>query len=95
VAGSNDRETAGHCFEHRVGNAFLVAAVREFAGMEKDVGLCIEARKLFLRAPAGKLDVCRQPQLRRGAAQFFVQGSATGQDQTGAWVDGHEFPQSQ
>ena len=48
MPGGHHRKTAGHGFEHRIGNAFLIAGLRCLAGMQEKMGRSVGCRELML-----------------------------------------------
>ena len=62
----HDGKAAGHGFQHRIGNAFLIAGLRCLTGMQKEVGRAVGGREFLLAKKTRVADRTLQP---RDAAQ--------------------------
>ena len=54
VLGCKHRQTAGHCFEHRIWNAFLISVATNLARVQENVRPIVNLPQLLLRDEAGE-----------------------------------------
>ncbi len=57
MLGGKHRQARGHCFEHRIRNAFLISVAASLARVQKDVRAIIDLTQLLLRNETRERDV--------------------------------------
>src|SRR6476469_1189131 len=91
MPGREYRQTARHRFQHRVGNAFLVAVAAHFTWVDKNVRLIIELAQLRLRNEPGKEDLVRDAEIGRELSELRPQRAFAGNREGRLGISLREF----
>src|SRR4029077_7506376 len=91
MAGREDRQPARHCFQHGIGNTFLISVATRFARMQKNLRGIKKLPQFFLRDEACEIDSAVYLKLADERSQFLKLRSFAGNGECGGWKF---FPES-